>query len=504
MAAYEVGGSGASRLRAAAFLRRLDRMLDERPVVERDSVGHTVWVLGAIGYRVNRSLPGVYPVHRDKDGRVHVGGYTVELFRPLRTQDFLSFVLRRLGQSSGPQRELFRSPAEIAMEEYRLVCEAWRRLRRDSRFEDLRSRRLPAALGLDPVLCAITLQARRSLTSRIASDEYSLVWRHERALRVVARENPGLLPFVAVALKEQRILPYGDAVKELHLLFRCAKLAPATWRWISRHGCRVLRPVWARSREGGLVGSALEFLREIERAGYPAPPPAWGVSAWLDSAVGSRLNLDRGWNPVPPAVVRVGLAAARRARGSSGEAFLEEDLRLVFEWAAREAPVLDKLQRRAGWAWLLRRAMERERRRLLLEVEGPRSWPCAVREVVGGEFVASAVDTVEGLVDEGMAFHNCIAGYAEYCQRSEMRIFAVRARASGRRLGVIRLDHQPFSEGWQLRDVLGIANAPVGSALRRFAEDLADRYNELMGGFPHESEGWSLGFGDELAQLDED
>ncbi len=146
--------------------------------------------------------------------------------------------------------------------------------------------------------------------------------------------------------------------------------------------------------------------------------------------------------------------------------------------------------------------MERERRRLLLEVEGPRSWPCAVREVVSGEFVATAVDTVEGLVDEGMAFHNCIAGYAEYCQRSEMRIFAVRTRASRRRLGVIRLDHQPFSEGWQLRDVLGIANAPVGSALRRFAEDLADRYNELMGGFPHESEGWSLKFGEVLADLE--
>jgi hypothetical protein len=239
--------------------------------------------------------------------------------------------------------------------------------------------------------------------------------------------------------------------------------------------------VWARSRSGGLVGSALEFLREIERAGHPAPPPAWAVSAWLGSAVGSRRNLDRGWNSVPSAVVRVCLAAARRARGTAGEAFLGEDLRLVFEWAAREAPVLDKLQRRAGWAWLLRRAMERERRRLLLEVEGPRSWPCALAELTAGAFRASALETVESLVDEGIAFHNCIARYARLCQEGWVRLFAVRDRASGRRLAVLRIDHQPFAEGWVVRDVLGVANAPVGRALRRFARDFGERYNELIG-----------------------
>ena len=42
-----------------ALLSRLDRWLDEPPVVERDPCGHTVWVFDAVGYRVNRRLPGV-------------------------------------------------------------------------------------------------------------------------------------------------------------------------------------------------------------------------------------------------------------------------------------------------------------------------------------------------------------------------------------------------------------------------------------------------------------
>jgi len=197
---------------------------------------------------------------------------------------------------------------------------------------------------------------------------------------------------------------------------------------------------------------------------------------------------------VPPEVVRICLLQARRARGTCAERFLGEDLRLVFLWAARESPRLDKLQRRSGWAWLLRQALAAERRRMLLEVDGPRAWQFALGEVVSGEYRATPVDSVEGLVDEGMAFHNCIADYAKECQQGWVRIFVV--RVGGRRVGVVRLDHQPFAEGWGLQNVLGIANAPVENALRAFASDLAERYNEVMAAMPHEGEGWSLKFGE--------
>ncbi|MEX2165078.1 MAG: hypothetical protein WD823_12670, partial [Sulfuricaulis sp.] len=80
----------------------------------------------------------------------------------------------------------------------------------------------------------------------------------------------------------------------------------------------------------------------------------------------------------------------------------------------------------------------------------------------------------------------------------------VRERVGGRRVGVVRLDCQPFAEGWGLQNVLGMANAPVEKALRAFASDLAERYNEVMAGLPHESEGWSLKFGEELVGMEAD
>jgi hypothetical protein len=505
LAPPDAPGAGIARRRLALLLQKLDRWLDESPRVERDGRGRTVWVFGCVGYRVDTRLRGVYPVYRDEEGRVLAGRYTMELFRPLASAHFLPAVLRFLGLSdAGRQRHLFRGETTIAAEEHRISVDAYARLLRDPRFRDLRARRLPAALGLDPVLCAITLASRRWLSSRIASDQYTIAWRRGRELRAVARENPGLLPLAFAALDEGWILPCGDAVKELHLLFRREGLAPATWRYLARHGCRFLRPAWARTERGHCTRSALEFLREIERAGHPAPPPAWALRAWVGHSSYGRKGLVAGWNPVPPEVVRICLVQARRVRGTCAERFLGEDLRLVLLWAARESPRLDKLQRRSGWAWLLRQALAAERRRLLLEVGGPRAWPFALGEVVSGEYRATPVDSVEGLVDEGIAFHNCIADYAKECQEGWVRIFVVRGRVGGRRVGVVRLDHHLFTEGWGLQNVLGIANAPVEDALRAFASDLAERYNEVMAGMPHEGEGWSLRFGEELAGMEAD
>lgn len=468
-------------MRLAALLRYLDRCLDQRPEVVRGDGYRTVWVFGALGYRVDSRLRAVYPVRRDADGAVVAAEYTMELFRPLATQNFLPFVVRRLGLSDfGPQRHLFRKPVTIAGEEYRISQEAYRQLLRDPRFRELRERHLPRALALDPVLCGITLASRREIRSRIASDHYSLVWQHEQTLRQAARECPWMLPLVVTALDEGWIDPVGDVVHQLSQAFREEELQPATWRYLVHHGTRFLRPVWRRTDRGHRMRAVVEFLRELERAGHPAPPPSWAISAWLGFRVGHPARMDPGWNPIPPEVSRIAMLEAKRVRGTLQEFLLHEDLRLVFTWASRELPRLDKLQRRAGWAWLLRQGSAQEKRRLLLQTAEPKSWPFAIGAVESREFRATPVDTVEGSVEEGMGFHNCIAGYVEECQEGVVRIFVVKERISGRRLAVVRLDWREVS-GWVLQGVLGVANTPVGDKTKAFALHLLGRYQAHAG-----------------------
>jgi hypothetical protein len=61
-----------------------------------------------------------------------------------------------------------------------------------------------------------------------------------------------------------------------------------------------------------------------------------------------------------------------------------------------------------------------------------------------------------------------------------VRVFVVRERVGGRGVAEVKLDYQPFAKELVLQNVLGIANAPVDKALRAFASDLAERYNEAM------------------------
>ena len=146
-------------LRYAALMRRLDRWLDAPLVVKREANGHTVWLLDAVGYRVNRRTRTVYAVYHGRNG-VRRGNFSVDLMAFLRLPFWLEFVVRRLGLSdSGAQGQLFAVDVQVQAEEQWLCQEAYRALRRDPRFALLQRERLPRALGLDPVLHAIALGA---------------------------------------------------------------------------------------------------------------------------------------------------------------------------------------------------------------------------------------------------------------------------------------------------------------------------------------------------------
>ena len=70
-------------LRYAALMRRLDRWLDAPLVVKREANGHTVWLLDAVGYRVNRRTRAVYAVYHGHNG-VRRGNFSVDLMSFLR------------------------------------------------------------------------------------------------------------------------------------------------------------------------------------------------------------------------------------------------------------------------------------------------------------------------------------------------------------------------------------------------------------------------------------
>ena len=425
-----------------------------------------MWLGRALAYRVAHSTREVFALESDEEGRALRAPYAVELHVPLSTEYFCQAFLRFFGLGADRrQRELFERPQHRMLEEPWIAREAYRRLRADPRFRELRGRRLPQALGLDPTLVGIALAARAlPLGPSLPSAHYSRVWLEEEKLRVVARENPRLLPVIAAALSEKRLPPAKDPVQGLRDLFIDAGLRPATWRYLACHGARLLRPAWSRDRRR-YVDRAIEWLRALQEAGLPPPAPRWAMARLHD-----RLGF------VAPAVMRACCVEVRRVRGTAGEAALRHDMDLVLDWAVASDVRLDKLQQRAGWPWLRRRALGWQRELSLLQAGGSEPWPCEVTRLEEDGLVALAIEDARQLADAAEAFHNCMAMYAARCRTGSVRLFVVSEAASGRRLAVAGLIGSPRHARWGLLQVAGIANEPVPERIAAFARRVAHEY----------------------------
>ncbi|MEI6303888.1 MAG: hypothetical protein WCR74_20825 [Betaproteobacteria bacterium] len=472
--APNMADTAGALLRYAALMRRLDRWLDAPLRAKRDTHGHTVWLLDAIGYRVDRREHAVYAVFY-AGGVVQRGDYSVDLQAFLHLPAWLEYVVRRLGLSDcGAQGQLYAVDVQVRAEEAWLCQEAYRALRRDPRFALLQRERLPRALGLDPVLHGIALAARvRPEWRGLDSAEFNLVWQHEAVFRAVAREAPQLLPLAAVALRENTIATGEDALAGLHALFAGHGLKPATWRYLLRHGVRCLRPVWRAIGHGDRTTVTLAVLRAFERAGHPPPPPAREMRVWFELAYEPELGDE--CDGVPPAVTAACCTAAR-SQAARHDAIARADIRLALRWGRAVQAQLDKPQRRAGWPWVRRQALAWERRERLAGdghyIDGDARWatPLPTHEAAG--LRARAIASAEELVDTGLAFHNCVADFVAQCRAGRVHVFVIRSLALREDVAVAALGRDDGAARWLLLDIKGPCNQPVSAALSAFGSDL--------------------------------
>ena len=465
-------------LRYGALMRRLDRWLDAPLVVKREADGHTVWLLDAVGYRVNRRTRTVHAVYHGRNG-VRRGNFSVDLMAFLRLPFWLEFVVRRLGLSdSGAQGQLFAVDVQVQAEEQWLCQEAYRALRRDPRFALLQRERLPRALGLDPVLHAIALGARaRPDLGGLDSRDFNLVWQHENLFRTLAREAPQLLPLAAIALREEKLPACEDPLADLHALCAAHGLRPATWRYLVRHGVRWLRPVWRAMGNRRRVTATLAVLRAFAAAGHPPPPPAREMRAWLEFAHEPEFGDD--FLGLPPAVTAACFAAARSPAARHDEA-LRADIRLALRWGHALRPQLDKPQRRAGWPWVRRQALAWQRRARPggpgHYTEGDARWAAPLPGYEAAGFQARALISAEELVDTGLAFHNCLADFADACRMGGTHVFVIRNTLLRRDVAVAALGRVSTGGRWLLQDLKGPCNQPVSGALTAFAHGLLQAF----------------------------
>lgn len=430
-----------------------------------------VTVFDSVTFSINYKDP--YVVRgRMIDGRNEPLAEVFELGHPLADNGWIRYVIEHIWPDKFPwgaaQGNLFLSWEETEAVIEWLVETTYRLLLQQPTFRRLRKELLPRALALPADIRLIALASRiRPLGPLLDSRTFNLVWRNERSFRVVARENPQLLPILMAYVEsldpEKPPVTGKDPVSILKNAVMDARVSDAGWRYLCRHGSRLFRVPWDTATRQPPFNLATRYLRFLEDAGLPPPPPPALIRTLFHA-----YSLHQGDVPlitinfhakIDPYVLRAGLLATGEQRGRRDMADFAEEFLGVCWWAETLENDLDANQRKAPWSWFVRQWRDAERLQTRLADCGKRQWQTRSEGVELGRWEAVPIRSEGALIREGHAMRNCLEQYVDECMGSEMEVYSIRERATGRRraCAAYRFNENDCPD---LVDVKGFANTP--------------------------------------------
>lgn len=342
-------------------------------------------------------------------------------------------------------------------------------------------RRIATALRLDPWAKRIAFRSTggRHLPSASRVSDYNLVMRHRAAFESLDREAPGMVPFFGLFCEQVGFPRTGEPMARLKGFLRERGISHQTWRQIVQDDARLLTQV-KTFYDGELAGATLDCLRCLQRVGVPPTRRNWLLREFL-SQWGHAGQLREKYITY--------FVEARVSYRHIARAFLREygpvdvpspemlaELSLVLRWErdAATVPAPDKLQRRAGWAWLLRRAMawhDEQAQRLQLN---PTRWAVPFESLQWHDLQVMALVDELALWEEAHAMQHCANRLADECRKGEHLVLSV--RQEGRRLCTLGLTRK--SDAWVFWQAVGRANTVLAPGLAKSLQGLVAFINQ--------------------------
>jgi hypothetical protein len=467
--------------RLAVLCSWLDDKLDEPARVTRiDGQVRQVTVFDGLVYTVDTGRRRISSGALLK-GRHQPNDAVFEVGRPLLTHRWLGPILRNLGLANSSQADIFFDTTEGDDVELWLAETAYRLLLRNPEFRELR-RTLPGLFGIPGDIYAIALASRpRPVGPLVDSRHLNDVWRNEPAFRLVARENPQLLPLLFAYVDQ---IPAGetihtpDPVQALKKHILDADLSEAAWRYVVSHGARLFRVPWEVSGKQPALEVATRYLRTLQHSGLPPPPPPSVARAFLhayNQHLDAHASIAELFHlPIDLVALRAGLLEAdRRRRTGKVDGFAEEFLGVCW-WSEALPQFLDKNQIKAGWPWFVRRWKADEKIQATLDATEVVRWSTRLREFIFEDVVVVPITSSEEMVRESLALRNCLQTYIDRCTSGAFEVYSVRDRMTGKRRGCIGIRYDSHDVP-VVADVKGFANTPPKGVVQRAAGELFQR-----------------------------
>ncbi len=335
-------------------------------------------------------------------------------------------------------------------------------------------RQVAAAMDYEPVAWRRAVRLAQALNREPDHRHYNVALRFAGQLDLLEREAPNLMaPWLALA-GDRALDPLQEPKAALKRWVRGTGAGTRAWKSLAASPTRVWA-AWPRRR-----GSGGESLREtahlVDRCATASPIPLAVMRALtgrLDPLV-PLCDVRTGYYPFAVRAAAAALAAGRWA------AFTDE-LDAVDDWFNIERPVLDKLQRRRGWPWLVRKARAwaemRRRQELAREPLIPKMPPLEI-----GGCVFTAARTPFDLWNAGRLLRNCLDGYGRGQGLSWFLVVLATRRTDGRLRAAVTL-HEPARGGpLQVGHALGFANGPCPREVRPLLPRVAEHFDRARRG----------------------
>lgn len=373
----------------------------------------------------------------------------------------------RQGATASPG-ELLRAFADTAPALWRHAC---RRL-------DLRAmrRQVAAAMDYQPVAWRRAVRLADAMSRGTVHRHYNVALRFAGQLDLLEREAPNLMAPWLVLACDGALDVRREPKAALKQWVRGTGASSRAWKSLAASPTRVWA-AWPRRRAS--VGESLpETVQVVDRCATAAPIPLPVVRALIGRLDPLVWLSDARMGHYPFAV-----RAAGQALASGSWPQFQEELDDVDDWFHLERPVLDKLQRRRGWPWLVRKARAwaemRRRQELAREPLIPELPPLEI-----GGHVFSAAHTPFDLWQAGRLLRNCLGTH--HYQRAQghswcLLVLATRV-ADGRLRAAVSL-YEP-SGGGELRvgNAHGFANGPCPREVRQLLPRVAQHFDRQRHG----------------------
>jgi hypothetical protein len=309
-----------------------------------------------------------------------------------------------------------------------------------------------------------------------------LISAHLNEYLQIEHDNPNLIWLYTLILQNEVALPEGEVIAAMKKkLMEEEVLSPLAWRYLANGSSDDFRIVLDSQDPGDTPKwqwkILIYWLQILSTLRLHSPPPEPIQYLFLNDSLivrpedelvdfhGAWLHFDTMRNVLEE--------AEKRLMAGTLDQFAETELFEVVAWLAYSKILLDNNQRKDGWKYLSKKAVEWKADTAMKESFQDLKWHSALPQIQINDWIIKPVIDAWSLQRLAFSERHCGHRFVDGCLEGKDRIFMI-CNSEEKTAATLRLTLD--NENWVVGDIKGFANSEVPETISWVGEEIARRY----------------------------